>query len=114
MIVPNQQDAGEAIKRRRRKLFAIMGCARRALDQSMTLLGAARITDALHALETALAKCDAILAGDLPETVEDILRAMRGRGEDGRIDAPLWRAYADRIEAAYNREVTERNQEDKL
>ena len=41
------------------------------------------------------------------ETFADILRAMRGRGEDGRVDAPLWRKYADRLETAYRREMCE-------
>lgn len=38
------------------------------------------------------------------ETIADIVAQMRGRGEDGRIDRRLWTEYADRIEAAWERE----------
>ena len=38
------------------------------------------------------------------ETIEDIVEAMRGRGEDYRVDRELWKKYADRIEAAIKRE----------
>ena len=41
------------------------------------------------------------------ETITDIVEAMRGRGEDGRMDMSLWRDYADRIEAAWKRERAE-------
>lgn len=37
----------------------------------------------------------------------EILDMMRGRGEDGRTDAPLWRRYADMLEAAYKRDMRE-------
>jgi DNA-binding FrmR family transcriptional regulator len=38
------------------------------------------------------------------ETIEEIVEAMRGRGEDYRVDRELWKKYADRIEAAVIRE----------
>ena len=38
------------------------------------------------------------------ETLSDIVAEMRGRGEDGRMDRRLWLDYADRIEAAHERE----------
>ena len=41
--------------------------------------------------------------GTMQEAFTDILNRMRGRGEDGRVDAPLWRKYADELEAAYLR-----------
>jgi hypothetical protein len=34
------------------------------------------------------------------ETIEEIVREMRGRGEDHRVDRELWKKYADRIEVA--------------
>ena len=34
------------------------------------------------------------------ERIADIVKEMRGRSEDGRIDRALWAKFADRIEAA--------------
>lgn len=39
------------------------------------------------------------------KTFAEMLDMMRGRSEDGRMDAPLWRRYADMLEAAYKREM---------
>ena len=47
---------------------------------------------------------------DNQETFAEIVQQMRGRGEDGRVDAPLWRKYADRLEAAHRREMGEMKQ----
>ena len=35
------------------------------------------------------------------ERIADIVKEMRGRSEDGRIDRALWAKFADRIEAAH-------------
>lgn len=43
----------------------------------------------------------------MSETIAEIVECMRGRGEDTRMDAALWRRYADRIEAAWKREKAE-------
>ena len=42
--------------------------------------------------------------GKPTETLADIVRAMRGRAEDGRVDGAPWAWYAERIEAAWKRE----------
>ncbi len=43
------------------------------------------------------------------ESLSDIVAQMRGRGEDGRMDRHLWNEYADRIEAAWERERVSRH-----
>lgn len=36
----------------------------------------------------------------MTETIAEVVRDMRGRAEDGRMDRALWARYADRVEEA--------------